>query len=118
MGLLARRVPIAAASLAISLTPVPALGQNSSGSHRPVLVRTQPEYPELARRMHVSGDVMLRIEIQPNGTVIVARVESGHALLRQAATDAVLHWRFAPAPESSVQIIAVSFKISEPHDEP
>ena len=111
MGLLARRVPIAAASLAISLVPLPTLGQQSSnGSHRPVLVRMPPEYPELARRMHVSGDVTLRVEIQPNGSVTEARAESGHALLRQAATDAVLHWRFAPAPESSVQIIAVSFK--------
>ena len=92
------------------------LGQSSAQAQptaRPILVRTPPTYPELARRMHVSGAVVVRIDIEPDGTVAETHVESGHALLRRAAEDAVRHWRFAPGPESSISLVTVSFNSIE-----
>jgi TonB family protein len=77
--------------------------------HRSVLTRVSPVYPELARRMHVFGAVTIRAVIQPNGTVSQTYVESGHALLQQAAEDAVRHWRFAPAAAGSECIVSVNF---------
>lgn len=76
--------------------------------HRVVLVRVAPAYPELARRMHVSGKVLLIVEVRPDGTVSETHAESGHAMLRQAAEDAVRKWRFAPGPATAVSV-AVAF---------
>ena len=79
--------------------------------HRAIVSRTAPVYPELARRMHVGGKVVLLITVQADGTVSATKVESGHALLGPAAQEAVAHWRFAPGPEASESEIEVNFNI-------
>ena len=78
-------------------------------THRAIVSRVTPAYPELARRMHVTGKVVLLVTIQPDGKVSATKVESGHALLVPSAQDAVSHWRFAPAPETSESEIEVNF---------
>jgi TonB family protein len=77
--------------------------------HRAVVTRVSPIYPELAHRMHVAGKVILLVTIQPDGTVSSTKVESGHALLVNAAEDAVRRWRFAPNAEASESQIEVNF---------
>ena len=84
-----------------------------STEHRAVLTRVPPLYPVLARRMHVAGIVTVRAIVVPNGTVSEISVEAGHALLRQAALDAVRLWRFAADPSSSECIVSVEFEL--PH---
>ncbi len=61
--------------------------------------------------MHVGGKVVLLVTIQPDGTVSASKLESGHALLVQAAQEAVTHWRFAPNPETSESEIEVNFTL-------
>ncbi len=77
--------------------------------HRAIVSRVAPAYPELARRMHVSGKVVLLVTIQPDGKVSATKLESGHALLAPAAEDAVSRWRFAPNPEVSELEVEVNF---------
>ena len=76
---------------------------------RAIVSRISPAYPELARRMHVSGKVVLLVTVQPDGKVSSTKVESGHALLAPAAQDAVSHWRFAPGPDASESEVDVNF---------
>lgn len=77
---------------------------------RPVATRIAPTYPELAKRMHVAGTVVLLVTVQPNGAVSNTKVESGHPLLTVAAEDAVRRWRFVPGPDSFVSEIEVHFR--------
>ena len=79
--------------------------------HRAIVSRTAPAYPELARRMHVGGKVVLLVSIKADGTVSSTKVESGHALLAPAAQDAVTHWRFAPNPDATESEVEVNFNI-------
>ncbi len=83
----------------------------ASNVHRAIVSRVAPAYPELARRMHVGGKVVLLVTIQPDGTVSSTKVESGHALLVPAAQEAVTHWRFSPNPEVSESEIEVNFAL-------
>jgi TonB family protein len=76
---------------------------------RAIVSRVPPAYPELARRMHVSGKVVLLVTIQADGKVSGTKVESGHALLAPAAQDAVSRWRFAPGAEASESEVDVNF---------
>jgi outer membrane biosynthesis protein TonB len=55
--------------------------------------RVDPEYPELAGRARVEGEVTLKISVNEEGDVSNVEVISGHQLLRQAAVDAVKQWR-------------------------
>jgi TonB family protein len=78
-------------------------------SHRAIVSRVSPAYPEIARRMHVSGKVVLLVTIDADGKVLATKVESGHALLAPAAQDAVSRWRFAPNTEASESEIEINF---------
>lgn len=80
-----------------------------AASHRAIVSKVAPVYPELARRMHVSGVVVLELTVAPDGSVTNAKVESGHALLGGAAEQAVRRWRFEPATETTSMTVDVNF---------
>jgi TonB family protein len=105
-------ISVCAAALLLTAQPY-TLAAPPSTPHRVVLSRVPPVYPELAKRMGVTGNVTIRAVVLPNGTVSEIEVESGHALLRRAAGDAVRLWRFAPDPASSECVVTVGFEL--PH---
>ena len=72
--------------------------------------RVQPMYPELARKMGISGTVKIEVTVAPNGTVKEARIVGGHPVLAQAALDAAKKWRFEPAAAESSGIIEFKFE--------
>jgi TonB family protein len=46
-----------------------------------------PEYPPLARQAHISGDVVIRLSIAPDGSVKSAELFNGHPMLAPAALE-------------------------------
>jgi TonB family protein len=76
---------------------------------RKVKSKVTPAYPELAKRMSVTGKVKIEVVITPDGRVKSTRVIGGHPLLVQACQDAVKEWKFAAAPEESTQIVEFDF---------
>lgn len=83
---------------------------NSEESRRKVKSRVTPSYPELARRMNVTGKVKIEVVISPEGRVRSTRVIGGHPLLVNSALDAVKEWRFMPASEETTQLVEFEFK--------
>jgi protein TonB len=77
---------------------------------RKVKSKTTPLYPELARRMNVSGKVKIEVIITPDGRVRSTRVLGGHPLLVQACQDSVKEWKFLPAPEETTQVVEFDFR--------
>jgi len=77
---------------------------------RKVKSKTAPLYPELARRMSVSGKVKIEVIITPDGRVRSTRVLGGHPLLVQACQDSVKEWKFFPAPEETTQVVEFDFR--------
>jgi TonB family protein len=51
-------------------------------------------YPELARRMKISGVVRLHLQLTPSGSVRDAKVLGGNPVLASAAQDAVKRAKF------------------------
>ncbi len=78
-------------------------------SKRKVKTKTAPAYPELAKRMNVSGKVKIEVVITPDGHVKSTRVVGGHPLLVQACQDAVKEWKFVAAPEETTQVVEFEF---------
>ena len=78
-------------------------------SKRKVKTKTAPQYPELARRMNVSGKVKIEVVVAPDGHVKSTRVVGGHPLLVQSCQDAVKEWKFVPGPEESTQVVEFEF---------
>jgi len=78
-------------------------------SKRKVKTKTAPMYPDLAKRMNVTGKVKIEVVITPEGRVKSTRVVGGHPLLVQACQDAVKEWKFVPAPEETTQVVEFEF---------
>jgi TonB family protein len=62
-----------------------------------LLKSVPPVYPELARSLHLAGDVTLDSLITADGNVRDIKVVSGPVVLQQAAMDAVRQWKYQPA---------------------
>jgi TonB family protein len=72
--------------------------------------KVQPSYPDLARKMNITGTVKVEVVVAPNGTVKEARVVGGHPVLASAALEAAKKWRFEPSPVESSGIIDFKFE--------
>jgi TonB family protein len=84
-----------------------------AADERAIKSRVAPVYPELARRMHISGLVKLEATVDPDGKVTAVKTLSGSRALSQAAEDAVAKWKFVPAVAASTVNVDVNFAPAE-----
>ena len=92
---------------------VPAVAQESVKTDelsRKPKTKVAPVYPDVARRMGVSGIVKLSVVVAPNGTVKSSKVIGGHPVLVNAATDAMKQWKFESAPTESSGTVEFKFQ--------
>jgi protein TonB len=77
-----------------------------------LLERVEPEYPEDCRNEGVSGAVILELQVSLDGSVRVERVvESPDARLSDAASKAVVQWRYEPPAQEVKCQVTVMFKL-------
>jgi len=108
----ARGIAVAAIGLSLAIACSMAQTGSTDEGKRKVKSKVAPAYPELAKRMNVSGKVKIEVVITPDGHVKSTRVIGGHPLLVQACQDAVKEWKFAPAPEETTQIVEFEFNVA------
>jgi len=115
MGIARSKQLVLVIAAATAFAASSAIGQTATTSDtgRKIKSKTAPVYPELARRMSISGKVKIEVVITPDGRVKSTRVVGGHPILVQACQDAVKDWKFMPAPEESTQIVEFDF-----HEQP
>jgi len=71
--------------------------------------KVAPAYPELARKMNITGVVRIQITVAANGSIKDAKLVGGHPVLANAALDAVKKWRYEAAPAESTGIVVFRF---------
>ena len=100
-----------AATAMVGAVALSGLAQTASTDEgkRKVKTKVAPVYPDLAKRMNVTGKVKIEVTIAPDGRVKSVRAVGGHPLLVQACQDAVKEWKFVPAPEESTQVMECNF---------
>ncbi|MGB8262101.1 MAG: energy transducer TonB [Terracidiphilus sp.] len=94
-----------ATALALAL----ALALPMQADDRAIRSKVPAVYPEIAKRMHISGTVHLSVTIDAEGKVTDVKTLTGNRMLGSAAEDAVRRWRFAPAAAESTIEIEVNF---------
>jgi TonB family protein len=77
---------------------------------RKARTKVAPVYPDVARRMSITGTVRLAVVVSPNGAVKSSKAVGGHPLLVNAAMDAIKRWKFEPAPAESSGIVEFNFQ--------
>jgi protein TonB len=66
----------------------------------------KPVYPQEARQKGYEGEVILRVEVLPNGRVgqIEVKNSSGYKLLDRSALATIKQWKFIPAKKGEASI--------------
>jgi TonB family protein len=104
---------MAVVATVVSTAPIRVGAQDSDNEIvRRAKTKVQPPYPDLARKMNITGTVKVQVVVSPNGTVKEAKVVGGHPVLAGAALEAVKKWRFEPAATESTGVVDFKF---EPH---
>jgi TonB family protein len=82
---------------------------NAADQERPIVHRSDPEYPAIAVRMNLHGTVKLKIWIHPDGTVRRLEYIGGHPVLAEAALQAVKLWKYQVAARESTTVVELKF---------
>ncbi len=106
-----RKIGVLLAVLAIAGIPVGVRAQQAPNDIlRRAKSKVQPVYPELARKMNITGTVKVEVVVSANGTVKDAKVVGGHPVLANAALEAVKKWKFEPAATESTGTVDFKFE--------
>jgi TonB family protein len=85
----------------------------TAAEERAVKTRVAPVYPELAKRMRISGMVRLEVTVDADGKVLDVKPVSGNHALSVAAEDAVRKWKFVPAAGPSTVDVELNFELAQ-----
>jgi TonB family protein len=80
---------------------------------RELVRKVAPIYPELAKRLQITGIVKLRATVAPNGSVRLVEPVGGNPVLMKAAQEAVRDWKYAPIRDETRELIELRF--NTPH---
>ena len=87
------------------------------GVREPVKVKNvDPVYPVIAARAMVQGNVVVELQVSPQGRVTDAQIVKGIPLLNEAALQAVRQWVYTPTlvdgvPVRLIMTVTVRFRI-------
>lgn len=84
-----------------------------AADERAVKSRVAPIYPEIAKRMRISGAVKVEATVDAGGKVTDVKGLSGNSILTNAAEEAVRKWKFAPGDGVVVVDVTLNFEIPE-----
>jgi TonB family protein len=87
------------------LSPGGSWGQES----RKLIKKVDPVYPDLARKMNMTGTVKVEISIAADGSVHDVQVLGGNPVLVAAVEDAVKQWKYASGPAETKKTLEFKF---------
>ena len=101
---------VAAVLAGTTLLSHDARAQQTDELTRKVKFKVAPVYPDVAKRMSITGVVKIAVVVSPNGMLKSTKVVGGHPLLASAALDAIKKWKFESASEESSGVVEFKFE--------
>jgi len=76
---------------------------------RKLIKKVDPVYPDLARKMSMTGTVKVEISIATDGSVHDVQILGGNPVLAAAVEDAVKQWKYASGPAETKKALEFKF---------
>jgi protein TonB len=87
--------------MAMSVPVFPAFSQEA----RKPISRPAPPYPDVARRLQLSGTVKVQVVIAADGQIKETKIIGGHPLFVNTVEETLKKWRYAPSnSDTTVQL--------------
>lgn len=83
--------------------------EEAPGSKRRVKYMGKPVYPDLAKKLNLSGTVKVEVIVGADGKVKRTRVVGGHPVLAAEAEKAAMQSEFDPGPKETTEVIEFRF---------
>jgi TonB family protein len=96
------------ATSATTFRALPAVAQGELA--RKTKTKVMPVYPDLAKRLNITGTVKVLVVVSPNGSLKDTKIVGGNPVLVNAATDALKKWKFEPADTESSGTVEFKFQ--------
>src|SRR5271157_3981071 len=68
-----------------------------------------PEYPDIAKKMKLTGVVKIEVLIGADGEIKASNVVGGHPILADAAEKALKKWKYAPGNSETKALLEFKF---------
>ncbi len=94
---------VMAAAIMVSLSSA------AFAADRTAKTKSTPVYPDLAKRMNISGTVKVEVTVAPNGHVTNAKALGGHPLLVESAVTAAKQFKYEPSTEETKEVVEFQF---------
>ena len=104
---------VAAVLIGATLFVAPALRAAQDDTARKVTKKVVPLFPEIAKRMRLTGTVKMTATVAPDGAVKAVRTLGGNAVFVVVAEDAVKQWKYELSTKETTESIALVFKDSQ-----
>jgi TonB family protein len=102
---IARTVARAFLAMALLLATVNLPAQET----RKVISSPAPIYPEMARKLRLTGVVKLQAVIAPDGKITSTKVIGGHPVLVNSVEETLKNWKYAPASTETTTELTFNF---------
>jgi TonB family protein len=109
----ARRKAFTRLLQALTLTFIVLLAMPAQAAGRAVKSRVAPLYPEIAKRMKVTGSVRVEATVDADGKVTAVKTIEGNRMLATAAEDAVHKWKYESGPGETTEEVVLNFALSQ-----
>jgi TonB family protein len=76
---------------------------------RKVVGKVTPAYPDIARKLNLTGSVKLEVTVLPGGSVKTTHVLGGNPLLAQSAENAIRNWKWEKSEHETTEVVQVQF---------
>lgn len=97
-------------SLLAAMTLVLAAATLRAQDGRKVLSHPEPQYPEVASRLRLSGTVKVQVIIAPDGKIKETKIIGGHPIFVHTVQETLKDWKYAPAATETTTTLEFSFK--------
>jgi TonB family protein len=77
--------------------------------NRRVLSNPEPPYPEVARRLRLSGVVKVQVTISTDGKIKETKVMGGHPIFVNSVEQTLKDWKYAPAATETTTQLEFTF---------
>ncbi|MGB6430089.1 MAG: TonB family protein [Candidatus Acidiferrales bacterium] len=97
---------------AVGVLPHRAMAQDAAQqteSKRKVKKEVQPTYPDIAKRINLTGKVKLQVVVNTAGHVTSTKVLGGNPVLANAAEQAAKAWAWEPSPSETTELVEFDF---------
>ena len=110
--LVSKLLVVAGLSVAAAFAQEGVIRVTETDAKKAIVSKTDPEYPAIAKSMHLAGRAVVDVYIDEDGKVEKAQPVSGNALLTGAAVSAGKKWKFNNSfGKKAVAAFAFDFKL-------